>query len=50
MSIINARVRSKFDSLSPALQNAILAKNVSINSLHDLINVLNEIIQEAEAE
>lgn len=50
MTKISARVRSKFDSLSPSLQSAIMAKNVSINNLRDLIDVLDEIIQEAEVE
>ena len=50
MSTISPKVRSQFDSLSPSLQNAILARNVSINTLCDLIGVLDEIIQEAEAE
>ena len=50
MTNISPKVRSQFDSLSPALQNAILAKNVSINTLYDLIGVLDEIIREAEAE
>ena len=49
MTTISPKVRSQFDSLSPALQNAILAKNVSINTLYDLIGVLDEIIREAEA-
>lgn len=48
MSTISPKVRSQFDSLSPSLQNAILSKNVSINTLYDLIGVLDEIIREAE--
>ena len=50
MTTISPKVRSQFDSLSPALQNAILTKNVSINTLYDLIGVLDEIIREAEAQ
>lgn len=50
MTTISPKVRSQFDSLSPALQNAILEKNVSISTLYDLIGVLDEIIREAEAE
>ena len=50
MTNISPKVRSQFDSLSPSLQNPILAKNVSINTLYDLIGVLDEIIREAEAE
>ena len=47
MTQISPKVRSQFDSLSPSLQNAILEKNVSINTLYDLIGVLDEIIREA---
>ena len=50
MTQISPKFRSQFDSLSPSLQNAILEKNVSINTLYDLIGVLDEIIREAEAE
>lgn len=50
MTTISPKVRSQFDSLSPALQHAILKRNVSINTLYDLIGVLDEIIREAEAE
>lgn len=50
MTTINPKVRSHFETLSPDLQSAILAKNVSINTLYDLIGVLNDLIREAEAE
>lgn len=50
MTKISPKVRSQFDSLPPALQNAILVKNVSINNLYDLIGILDKIIEEAEAE
>lgn len=48
MSSISPKIRSKFDSLSVELQNAILVRNVSINTLHDLIGVLDDIIREEE--
>ena len=50
MTHVSARVRSQFDSLSPELKKAILARNLKINTLHDLIDVLGDIIREAEAE
>ena len=50
MTQISPKVLSQFDSLSPSLQNAILEKNVRINTLYDLIGVLDEIIREAETE
>ena len=43
-------VRSQFDSLSPELRKAILDRNVKINTLYDLIDVLGDIIREAEAQ
>lgn len=48
MSSISPKVRSQFDSLSVELQNAILARNVTINTLYDLIGVLDDIIREEE--
>lgn len=50
MTTISPKVRSQFESLSPTLQHAILQRNISINTLYDLIGVLDEIIREAEAE
>lgn len=50
MTTISPKVRSHFDTLSPQLQSAILEKNVTINTLYDLIGVLSELVREAEAE
>jgi len=36
--------------LSVELKDAILARNVEINTIHDLINVLDAIVKEAEQE
>ena len=48
MSTISPLIRAQFETLSPSLQRAILARNVTINSLYDLIAVLDDIIREAE--
>lgn len=49
MTHVSPMVRSQFDSLSPELRKAILDRNVKINTLYDLIDVLGDIIREAEA-
>lgn len=41
-------MQNKFNSLSSNLQNIIMERNVQINSIHDLIRVLEDIVQEAE--
>lgn len=46
MSYVNPGLRSKFESLSIDLKNEILRRNVRINNLQDLINVLEEILAE----
>lgn len=48
MSSISPRVRAQFESLSPELRSAILARNVKINTLYDLIGVLEDLVREAE--
>jgi len=45
-SYIAPAVQEKFESLSINLKNLILAKNVPINTIHDLIRVLEEIAGE----
>lgn len=49
MSYINPALRSKFESLSIDLKNEILSRNVTINSLQDLIDILQQIVEENEA-
>lgn len=49
MSYINPVLRPRFESLSIELKNEILSRNVTINSLHDLINVLQQIVDSPEA-
>lgn len=48
MSYIGPAVRDKFESLSINLKNSILERNVKINTLQDLINVLEDIVAEGE--
>ena len=48
MSYIDPKIQDKFHTLSPALQDVILKKDVSIYTLQDLIKVLDEIVKENE--
>lgn len=48
MSTISPKIRPQFESLSIDLKNVILERNVSLNTLQDLIQVLEEIVQEAK--
>ncbi|NLK74910.1 MAG: hypothetical protein GX288_06425 [Clostridiales bacterium] len=50
MSYVSPAIKDKFETLSVELKNAILARNVEIHNIHDLINVLDAIVKEAEAE
>ena len=50
MYYVAPEIRDRFESLSPALKNIILEKNVQLNTIHDLIRVLEEIVSEAENE
>lgn len=50
MSYIAPEIRDKFETLSIDLKNAILERDVQINNIHDLINVLECIVREAEEE
>lgn len=47
MSYINPALRPRFESLSIELKNEILSRNVTINSLPDLISVLQQIVDES---
>ena len=49
MSHIGPAVKDKFESLSINLKNSIMERNVTINTLQDLIHVLEDIVDEAEA-
>lgn len=48
MSYIDPSIKEKFESLSIDLKNQILNRNVRLNNIHDLINVLEQIVKESE--
>ena len=48
MTTISPDIRDKFESLSIDLKNQIMERNVQLNNIHDLINVLEAIVKEAE--
>jgi hypothetical protein len=50
MSYVAPAIREKFETLSVELKNTILEKDVNLNTIHDLINVLDVIVKEGEAE
>lgn len=50
MSYVAPAIKDKFETLSVELKNSILERNVEINNIHDLINVLDQIVKEAEEE
>lgn len=49
-SYIAPGIQDKFESLSIDLKNLILERDVQLNTIHDLITVLEEIVAEGEAE
>lgn len=49
-SYISPAIKDKFESLSIDLKNIILERNVSLENLNDLINVLEDIVKEGESE
>lgn len=46
MSYVNPVLQDRFETLPIELKNAILERNVQLNSLADLIHVLEEIVAE----
>jgi hypothetical protein len=50
MSYVAPAIRDKFESLSIELKNSILERDVQLNNIHDLINVLEQIVSEADEE
>jgi hypothetical protein len=46
MSYVNPAIKEKFESLSIGLKNEILSRNVQLNTLQDLIRVLEDIVAE----
>ena len=49
MSYVNPALRPKFETLPIDLKNEILARDVTLSDLNDLIHVLQEIVDETEA-
>ena len=47
-SYISPAIRDKFETLSIDLKNCILERNVQLESLTDLIKVLEDIVAESE--
>lgn len=45
-SYVSPTLREKFETLSVDLKNQILERNVELNNIQDLINVLEDICQE----
>ena len=43
-------IKEKFETLSTDLKNLILERNVELNNMQDLIRVLEQIVEEGEAE
>lgn len=48
MSSVAPALRAKFDSMPPALQQAVLALDVKVESMNDLMACLERIIAEGE--
>ena len=48
MSYVVPSLKPRFESLSIDLKNAILERDVRLNTLTDLINVLEKIVAEGE--
>lgn len=49
MSYVSPKIQDKFESLSIGLKNMILERNVRLDSMQDLINVLEDIVKENES-
>ena len=45
-SYVSPNIRDKFETLSVDLKNCILERNVHLETLQDLIKVLDEIVKE----
>lgn len=50
MTYVAPDIKDRFDSLSEGLQNMILERNTNLNTMQDLIHVLENIVKEAEAD
>lgn len=47
-SYVSPAIKDKFETLSIDLKNSILARNVRLENIHDLIHVLEDICKEGE--
>ena len=47
-SYVSPAIRDRFETLSIDLKNEILEKDVQLNNIHDLMNVLEVIANEEE--
>jgi hypothetical protein len=50
MSYVAPAIKEKFNSLSADLRDLILEQDVTLNSVQDLIQVLERIVAQADAE
>ncbi|MGB8454570.1 MAG: hypothetical protein WCD89_19850 [Anaerocolumna sp.] len=48
MSHVAPAIREKFETLPVELKNSILERDVQINNVYDLMNVLEQIVAEGE--
>lgn len=48
-SYVAPALQEKFESLYPELKDCILERNVRLNTLQDLIQVLEKIVKEGES-
>lgn len=48
MSYVNPKLEAQFETLSINLKNEILKRDVQINTMQDLIHVLETIVAEGE--
>lgn len=49
MSYVSPHIKEKFESMPLDLKNAILARNVHLENMNDLMSVLEQIIAEGKA-
>ncbi len=49
-SYVAPAIKDKFETLSVDLKNLILERDVKLNNMQDLIQVLEQIVAEGEAE
>ena len=49
-SYVSPAIREQFETLSVNLKNMILERNVTLENMNDLIQVLQNIVKEGESE